>query len=609
MRNLTIVESNVEPNKEHLWLYNGNIKYYSSNGWVTLDSFGRNIEELDNKIKGLESKLSAYPMTPQEIPTATEAVPGLMSAADKAKISDLEENKQDKDAEVYSNNSKEFIITDANGHVIAKIGSYGIVTTSISVKYNDEIKNLIDLLSSKIDKDGDKVLSDENFTSKLKSALEGYCDSIIDSGNGLYITDAEGYVAFKIESNGNVDFNGKSGSASGLEEFELFSLGDSLSYGGVWQEEVARLTGCKFRQELNIKAGQQLSSGGTTTYGDGFDTAVWRTKNLIDAGYISNDGENAIIILENVNDLGEATAFEKDAISLCPDTPIEGYTTSQFNADMLASIPVSQRSINACFKLLRTASGKNLAIDSLPSKNGAVTLKIFEAGTGTLEYNIQVLSTDNRDAIIAKILEYNYARVIDTLADDGISVNFVGSNISVTFDDTDNTGMSCTITDTSNAKSALAVYFIGSSLDEWTDTSKWMYGGKGWSGSGYLTLSIGYKSVIERLQQAYPKARIMIAMFPAHSVTSANYLLPNGLYDTKTYNETERVKNMESLRGILHDIADYYHIPFLDIYGKCGISINNMLEYYNPSANVHPKESGYIKIGKTVASELMSNIK
>lgn len=45
MRNLTIVESNIEPNKEHLWLYNGNIKYYSSNGWVTLGNSDENIEE------------------------------------------------------------------------------------------------------------------------------------------------------------------------------------------------------------------------------------------------------------------------------------------------------------------------------------------------------------------------------------------------------------------------------------------------------------------------------------------------------------------------------------------------------------------------------------
>ena len=59
MRNLTIVESNVEPNKEHLWLYNGNIKYYSSNGWVTLGSSDENIKELDNKIAVNQKRISA----------------------------------------------------------------------------------------------------------------------------------------------------------------------------------------------------------------------------------------------------------------------------------------------------------------------------------------------------------------------------------------------------------------------------------------------------------------------------------------------------------------------------------------------------------------------
>lgn len=33
MRNVTIVESNVEPNKEHLWFYNGKLKWFSPNGW------------------------------------------------------------------------------------------------------------------------------------------------------------------------------------------------------------------------------------------------------------------------------------------------------------------------------------------------------------------------------------------------------------------------------------------------------------------------------------------------------------------------------------------------------------------------------------------------
>lgn len=38
MRNVTIVESNVEPNKEHLWFYNGKLKWFGPNGWEEIYS-------------------------------------------------------------------------------------------------------------------------------------------------------------------------------------------------------------------------------------------------------------------------------------------------------------------------------------------------------------------------------------------------------------------------------------------------------------------------------------------------------------------------------------------------------------------------------------------
>lgn len=38
MRNVTIVESNVEPNKEHLWFYNGRLKWFGPNGWEQVNS-------------------------------------------------------------------------------------------------------------------------------------------------------------------------------------------------------------------------------------------------------------------------------------------------------------------------------------------------------------------------------------------------------------------------------------------------------------------------------------------------------------------------------------------------------------------------------------------
>lgn len=38
MRNVTIVESNIEPNKESLWLYKGRLKWFGPNGWEEVNS-------------------------------------------------------------------------------------------------------------------------------------------------------------------------------------------------------------------------------------------------------------------------------------------------------------------------------------------------------------------------------------------------------------------------------------------------------------------------------------------------------------------------------------------------------------------------------------------
>ena len=159
--------------------------------------------------------------------------------------------------------------------------------------------------------------------------------------------------------------------------------------------------------------------------------------------------------------------------------------------------------------------------------------------------------------------------------------------------------MTVEITDNPSAKGSVARYFIGNSVSEWTDTSKWQKG---------ITYSQGWKSTIELLQRAYPKAHIFVSLFPLHSVTAANYLLPNGSYDTVAYNSVERMETMRKMEVELKKIADYYSIPFINVFRECGIGINNMLTYYNASANVHPKNEGYYRFGETVASALARNL-
>lgn len=49
MRNVTIVESNVEPNKEHLWFYNGKLKWFGPNGWEGVNKSSPTISPTSTK--------------------------------------------------------------------------------------------------------------------------------------------------------------------------------------------------------------------------------------------------------------------------------------------------------------------------------------------------------------------------------------------------------------------------------------------------------------------------------------------------------------------------------------------------------------------------------
>lgn len=60
MRNVTIVESNVEPNKEHLWFYNGKLKWFGPNGWEEVYS------------QALSPTTTPKPV----VPTTTSTAPG-----------------------------------------------------------------------------------------------------------------------------------------------------------------------------------------------------------------------------------------------------------------------------------------------------------------------------------------------------------------------------------------------------------------------------------------------------------------------------------------------------------------------------------------------------
>lgn len=526
-------------------------------------------------------------------------------------------NPADKTIRAASKNT--FYVADGEGNVIAKIDSSGLSVVSAKIKDSNQVlKDLRVWIESKVDSVSGKGLSTEDFTTELKSKLEELNDTknIKDDTLGtFYLCDEYGKVIFKVDANGvyttavHCDsikkLNGDDyvlEPPKGYEEFELFSLGDSLSSGGSWQAVVADKTGCVFVQAKNVKAGSMLSVGGTLSFGEGFDCMPWRAKNLIDEEYIEGTGSNAIIILENVND--GAREFDKTAKSFNLSAPIEGYSYDDFDASLLNSIPSESRILDACFRLTKTGIGKNLAITSLPTREGDVCLYVGWAGPGRSNYYIHVVpqatEAATRQYILDKILEYNYTGITDVLADNGTSVNFSNGQtsaypVTLQFTDTDNTGMTVSITDVNDAKTSVAKYFIGESLSDWTDTSKWKDG---------LTYSEGWKTTIEMLQRAYPDAHIIVSLFPMFGHTAADYLLPDGTYDTNEFYNSQRLVSMRTMRTNLGAIAEFYCVPFMDVLKDCGITISNLLQFYNSTANVHPKQEGYVRFGETIATKI-----
>lgn len=128
-------------------------------------------------------------------------------------------------------------ISDGDGNVIAKFDENGISVTDVSVLDNGNLVSLFTLLADKVDKDGAKVLSDENFTTALKGKLESLknIDSIDEDSNQstLYVTDTDENVIAKIDR-------------EGIESVDLKGAGRKMSDMPIpWYNDVLYITDAK----------------------------------------------------------------------------------------------------------------------------------------------------------------------------------------------------------------------------------------------------------------------------------------------------------------------------------------------------------------------------
>ena len=386
-------------------------------------------------------------------------------------------------------------------------------------------------------------------------------------------------------------------------KYKLISLGDSLSAPLVWQNRVKHVI------PNLIDEVSDISAGGTSSVPSSKQNGFFRVLRLVNDSLIQDDGEHTIVIMENVNDANSVpqnvdTSIANDTAVMPKDIIESEILNTEFTSANLDTIPQNKRTLGAFLQTLTIANGKKLTITNVPTIEGDITLRVgWDGGFTTVNVHVVPQSTEAAtiEYIKEKILEYDYGAITDTDGG-GSSVLFSLGNNSyetiVQFTDTDNTGMTCTIEAVSDAHGTVLKYFSGTSLSDWTDTTKW-------ENAGALGLTSAYKGIIQYILTNFSKCHVIMAGFPRHSVTPSEYANVDGTYNVETWKQTEYEVKGDNLIAYQEKIAKLFNIPFVNIDKDVNITLSNMSTFYNNN-NVHPKNVGYERFGDVMAANIKS---
>lgn len=390
---------------------------------------------------------------------------------------------------------------------------------------------------------------------------------------------------------------------SGLSNIELFTIGDSLVANGIWQKKTAEILNIVFDQNKNIDPSFPLSIGGTTSDMSQIGTTYFRVKNLVTKEYIKDSGENAIIVLECVND----GTFDFNPADRTYKMDKQ-YSIASLSQEQLNLISNEDRVLNAVAGVRSLSNGKKLTITALPIIEGDITIKTGWDGPGVSTYNIHVIPQESDDLtrkyVVERIIEYSYKGIFDTAGEDGNSVYFTNSKTdyetTLEFTDTGGTGMVCSVETVSDAPWETFYWYNGKNTEDenWGNTLNWVK----------PTKSSAWKSSIEELLRLYPKAHIFIANFPAISKAANDYYdSERDIYDEKGWYDAIKERKDKALSQF-KAISEFYNIPLLDVWDNMNMSVSNWNTFYPIAANIHPLKDGYERWGILIAALLKNFI-
>lgn len=395
-----------------------------------------------------------------------------------------------------------------------------------------------------------------------------------------------------------------------LSDWTLYTIGDSLSTPNKYQNEIVELTNINFDGSKNNDNTYRLSAGGTNSI-YGMLAGVIRTRNLVNSGWITNQGDKTIILFEQYNDCSQVGSTDDFDIT-APLCTIEQVLDSSENKDNFANyiqtIPVASRKLGTVLKMKQSTQciSKRVRITNRPSTAGVVNISVGWTGNSNT-YPISVSPSMTLAELYDKILEWDYGQITDTWNESEQSVDFSVHGtyeVAFTFTDTDNTGMAVSVESFTGGTIDYLYWFVGTSVSDWEDTTKWNENNLNWDSA--------MKSQFQLVQKNFPKAKVFWVFAPHLGNNVESITDTNGFVDVNAYYATNGQYN--TVNWINHAIdktkqaCNLYGVHFLDAHHKAGMSPQNQTYYYGANNKVHPNNTGYRHFGDWIAQQIVSNL-
>lgn len=402
-----------------------------------------------------------------------------------------------------------------------------------------------------------------------------------------------------------------------LAKKTMWTLWDSLGVN-TWQQYFAEKTGALFDADLNIKADNPLSVGGTTSYPHEMDGGQARALHL---GSYKNVKQIDYIFYENVNDGAMVTnngVYDANAAGTINDKPfmLSSYKTISpqtfaSNAEARTWIESNWSTFLNYFSTSEKKAGVIARLPITPDQSNPNGSKITFSGTvataGQISfdwfgntYAVNVAIGDTLQDIVNKFINYSFgAGCTDVDGGNGSLIVFYYqsgvSSAKITNFNGGSTGISATIIDATGAADYCWA-FKGDIASEFDDISNW-------GDAMGLTLCSIYKGIVNYLQRTFPEANLYwvlpFSLSPG-SQSDTTYRDANGKLDMDKYKNSPAYKNRQNLFTIQKEVCEYYGVPYIDLFTQAGMGVNN-LETYIPYNDVHPRAIGYKRYAEYIA--------